>query len=378
DALAAGAIVPGKPAESTLVARIDAADPGELMPPPESHKKLDAGQKALLARWIEQGAEYQKHWAYEPPHKPEIPAGSGGIDHLVGRRLAEVGLRPSREADRRTLIRRLSFDLVGLPPSPADVEAFVADTRPDAYMLLLDRLLASPHYGERMAIGWLDVVRFADTIGYHSDTPRNVWPYRDWVIRSFNTNQPFDQFTIHQVAGDLVPDATQETRVGSAFNRLLLTTEEGGAQPKDYEARMLTDRVRAIGAAWLGQTTGCAQCHDHKFDPFTTRDFYALGAFFADIKEPIIGHPEDGMIVGTPEEHGRLATLDAALAEAKKKYDAMLPQLDAAQQQWEADVVAYGVTLPELRPDAQATDAEKNAAKQVAAALAKEPAQRDG
>ncbi|MFM8707248.1 MAG: PSD1 and planctomycete cytochrome C domain-containing protein, partial [Planctomycetia bacterium] len=377
-AVAAGAIVPGKPAESTLVARIDAAAPGELMPPPESHTRLDAGQKAILTRWIEQGAEYQKHWAYEPPRKPEIPAGATGIDHLVGRRLAAVGLRPSREADRRTLIRRLSFDLVGLPPSPADVEAFVADTRPDAYMLLVDRLLASPHYGERMAIGWLDVVRFADTIGYHSDTPRNVWPYRDWVIRSFNTNQPFDQFTIHQVAGDLVPDATQETRVGSAFNRLLLTTEEGGAQPKDYEARMLTDRVRAIGAAWLGQTTGCAQCHDHKFDPFTTRDFYALGAFFADIKEPIIGHPEDGMIVGTPEEHGRLATLDAALAEAKKKYDAMLPQLDAAQQQWEADVVAYGVTLPELRPDAQATDAEKNAAKQVAAALAKEPAQRDG
>ena len=378
DALSAGAIMPGKPAESTLVSRVNATDADELMPPPESHKKLDAKQKELLARWIEEGAEYQQHWAYEKPVKAEVPAGSSGIDHLVRKRLAAIGLQFSPEADRRTLIRRLSFDLLGLPPTPDEVAAFVADTRPDAYVLLVDRLLASPHYGEKMAIGWLDAVRFADTIGYHNDTPRNVWPYRDWVIRSFNDNQPFDQFTIHQVAGDLVPDANQETRVGSAFNRLLLTTEEGGAQAKDYEARMLTDRVRAIGAAWLGQTTGCAQCHDHKFDPFTTRDFYALGAFFADIKEPIIGHPEDGMVIGTPEEKERLAKLDAVLAEAKKKFDAIVPQLDAAQQQWEADIVAYNVTLPELAADAKATDAEKNTAKQVAASLAKEPAKRDG
>ena len=324
DAVTAGAIVPGKPAESTLVSRINATDSDELMPPPESHKKLDAKQKELLTRWIEEGAEYQKHWAYEQPVKVAVPAGTNGVDHLVRKRLAEVGLAPSPEADRRTLIRRLSLDLLGLPPTPDEVAAFVADTRPDAYVLLVDRLLASPHYGEQMAIGWLDVVRFADTIGYHSDNARNVWPYRDWVIRSFNANQPFDEFTIHQVAGDLVPDANQETRVGSGFNRLLLTTEEGGAQAKDYEARMLTDRVRAIGAAWLGQTTGCAQCHDHKFDPFTARDFYSLGAFFADIQEPIIGRREEGMIVGTPEEHKRLADLDAALADAKKKFDAIV------------------------------------------------------
>jgi hypothetical protein len=348
------------------------------MPPPESHKKLDAKQKALLTQWIAEGAEYQKHWAYEKPVKAEVPAGAHGVDHLVQKRLAEVGLAPSPEADRRTLIRRLSFDLLGLPPAPDEVTAFEQDTSSDAYARLVERLLASPHYGERMATGWLDVVRFADTIGYHSDTPRNVWPYRDWVIKSFNDNQPFDQFTIHQVAGDLVPDASQETRVGSAFNRLLLSTEEGGAQAKDYEARMLTDRVRAIGAAWLGQTTGCAQCHDHKFDPFTTRDFYALGAFFADIQEPIIGRREDGMIVGTPEEHKRLTDLDAALTAARKKFDAIVPQLDAAQQQWEADIAAYGVTLPELTADSKATDAEKNAAKQVVASLAKEQAKRDG
>jgi hypothetical protein len=378
DAVAAGAIVPGKPAESTLVSRINTTDAEELMPPPESHKKLDAKQKELLTQWIAQGAEYQKHWAYEKPVKAEVPAGANGVDHLVRKRLADVGLAPSPEADRRTLIRRLSLDLLGLPPTPDEVAAFVGDTRPDAYVALVDRLLASPHYGEQMAIGWLDVVRFADTIGYHSDNARNVWPYRDWVIRSFNANQPFDQFTIHQVAGDLVPDANQETRVGSAFNRLLLSTEEGGAQAKDYEARMLTDRVRAIGAAWLGQTTGCAQCHDHKFDPFTARDFYTLGAFFADIQEPILGRREDGMIIGTPEEHKRLAELDATLAEAKKKFDAIVPQLDAAQQQWEADIVAYNVTLSELAADAKASDAEKNVAKQVAASLAKEPAKRDG
>jgi hypothetical protein len=352
DAVAAGAIVPGKPAESTLVARINTTDVDELMPPPDSHKKLDAKQKEILTQWIAQGAEYQKHWAYEKPVKAEVPANTSGVDHLVRKRLADVGLAPSPEADRRTLIRRLSLDLLGLPPTPDEVAAFVGDTRADAYVLLVDRLLASPHYGEQMAIGWLDVVRFADTIG-------------------------FDQFTIHQVAGDLVPDANQETRVGSAFNRLLLSTEEGGAQAKDYEARMLTDRVRAIGAAWLGQTTGCAQCHDHKFDPITSRDFYTLGAFFADIQEPILGRREDGMIVGTPEEHRRLAELDATLAEAKKKFDVIVPQLDAAQQQWEADIVAYNVTLPELAADAKASDAEKNVAKQVAASLAKEPAKRD-
>jgi mono/diheme cytochrome c family protein len=378
DAVAAGAIVPGKSAESTLVARINVTDPDEIMPPPESHKKLDAKQKELLTRWIEQGAEYQKHWAYELPVKADVPAGTNGIDHLVHKRLSALSLKPSAEADRRTLIRRLSFDLLGLPPTPEEVAAFEQDTTPDAYEKVVDRLLANPHYGERMAIGWLDVVRFADTIGYHSDTPRNVWPYRDWVIRSFNDNKPFDQFTIQQIAGDLLPDANPDTRVASAFNRLLLTTEEGGAQAKDYEARMLTDRVRAVGAVWLGQTTGCAGCHDHKFDPITTRDFYSLGAFFADVEERAIGKREDGMVVGTPEEHKRLADLDVALAGAKKKLDTVLPQLDAAQKQWEADIVAYEVTLPELREGSKANDADKKTARQVADLLKKELAKRNG
>lgn len=376
DAIAGGAIEPGQPAASELVARLLSTDPDLQMPPPSSNKRLTARQIEILRKWIAQDAPYQLHWSYEPPVKAEIPAGENAVDHLVRRKLASAGLSPSPRADRRTLIRRLYSDLIGLPPTAEEVDAFVADQSPDAYGKLVERLLQSPNYGERMAIPWLDVVRFADTIGYHSDNPRNVWPYRDWVIRSFNDNKPFDQFTLEQVAGDLLPDANVETRVGSAFNRLLLSTEEGGAQPKDYEARMLTDRVRAIGAAWLGQTTGCAQCHDHKFDPFTTRDFYSLGAFFADIQEPILGRREDGMAVTTPDQDAELARLDAQLATAREQYQAILPSLDIAQQQWEADLVDYQVTLPELREGSGATAADKKAATNVAAFVAKPDPQR--
>jgi Protein of unknown function (DUF1553)/Protein of unknown function (DUF1549)/Planctomycete cytochrome C len=343
EAIKAEAFVPGKPDESELVARIFSTDPDEMMPPPKSNKKLDARQKEILKRWVQQGAEYQQHWSYEKPFRAQSPAGPNAVDLLVGRRLAEVGLKLSPEADRRTLIRRLSSDLTGLPPTSVEVKAFALDTSPDAYDRLVDRLLASPHYGERMAIDWLDVVRFADTVGYHSDNPRNVWPFRDWVIKSFNDNKPFDHFTLEQIAGDLLPDANIETRVGSAFNRLLLSTEEGGAQPKDYEARMLTDRVRAVGVAWLGQTTGCAQCHDHKFDPVTMRDFYSLGAFFADIQEPIIGRREDGMVVASAEDQKTLAKLDAAVAAAKKHLEGVAPQLDVARAERERQAFARGL-----------------------------------
>ena len=298
DAIAKKAFIPGKPDQSALVKRIFTKDADDLMPPADSHKQLTAAQKELLKRWVAEGAEYQTHWAYVPPVKAAIPTGANGVDVLVQKRLKEIGLKPSAEADRRTLARRLYFDLLGLPPKPEEVDAFVNDKSPDAYAKLVERLLASPHYGERMAIGWLDVVRYADTIGYHSDTPRNVFPYRDYVIQSFNENKPFDQFTREQLAGDLLPNASQATRVASAFNRLILSTEEGGAQAKDYEQRYLTDRVRAVGTVWLAQTLGCCQCHDHKFDPSSQRDFYSMGAFFADIKEPIVGKREEGMLVG--------------------------------------------------------------------------------
>ena len=361
-ALAREAFVPGEAAGSELVARINAKDEDEVMPPPDSHKQLSGRDKVILEKWIAQGAAYQRHWAYEKPVKAAIPAGANGVDVLVARRLAALGMTAAPEADRRTLIRRVYSDLVGLPPTPDEVAAFVADQTTDAYAKVVDRLLANPHYGERMAIGWLDVVRFADTIGYHSDNPRNIWPYRDWVIRSFNVNKRFDRFTLEQIAGDLLPDASVETRVGSAFNRLLLSTEEGGAQPKDYEARMLADRVRAIGTTWLGQTTGCAQCHDHKFDPFTTRDFYALGAFFADVKEASIGKREDGMRIATTEESATMARMASAAAIAKKRVEALAGEIDAAQAAWEAAMVS-----PEAR---------KGLPRAVVVALAKLPAAR--
>ena len=338
EALAREAIKPGKPEESELVARIFSSDPVMLMPPAKSNKSLTAEQKELLKRWIAEGAEYQGHWAYLPPVKPAVPAGANGVDHLVGQRLGKLGLKPSPEADRRTLARRLYFDLLGLPPKPEEVDAFAADAAPDAYDRLVEKLLASPHYGERMAEGWLDVVRYADTIGYHSDTPRNVYPFRDYVIQAFNGNKPFDQFTVEQLAGDLLPSGSLEQKVASCFNRLLLTTEEGGAQAKDYEARMLGDRVRAVGAIWLGQTIGCCQCHDHKFDPFTSRDFYSLGAFFADIQEPIIGAREPGMNVPNEEQAKKLAELQVAAADAQRTLDAASPERDAAQVAWEQAV----------------------------------------
>lgn len=364
EAISGKAIIPGKVNESELIARIVTDDEDDLMPPPDSHKKLTARQKEILRKWVAQGAGYQQHWAYEKPVKATIPAGQNGVDHLVQKRLAEIGLKPSPEADKRTLIRRVYFDLLGLPPTPAEVATFEADKEPDAYEKLVGRVLKNPHYGERMAISWLDQVRFADTIGYHSDNPHNVWPYRDYVIKSFNTNKPFDRFTIEQIAGDLMPDASQETRVGSAFNRLLLTTEEGGAQAKDYEQRMLTDRVRAIGNAWMGQTTGCAQCHDHKFDPFTMRDFYSMGAFFADIKEPILGRREPGMTVLDAEGEKKQADIANRLAAARAELDKPHPELAAAQAAWEKaalEAIAASAQWQVLKPTG-AKAAKKNIA----------------
>lgn len=338
EAVKAEAFIPGNATKSELVARILTDDEDDLMPPPDSHKKLTPRQKDILKKWIDQGAAYQQHWAYEKPVKAAIPAGVNPVDHLVHQRLAEIGLKPSPRADARTLIRRLYFDLVGLPPKPSEVSDW-SDPSDKRYEQLVDSLFNNPHYGERMAIGWLDVVRFADTIGYHSDNSHNVWPYRDYVIQSFNSNKPFDRFTIEQIAGDLMPGSNQETKVGSAFNRLLLTTEEGGAQAKDYEQRMLTDRVRAVGNAWMGQTTGCAQCHDHKFDPITQRDFYELGAFFADIKEPILGRREPGMTVLDAAGEKRQADIAQRLADLQKEFAKPRLELAAAQAGWETQAL---------------------------------------
>jgi len=285
------AIVPGKPERSLLVARISAPDPKHRMPPPDSHKHLSAEQIATLIRWIEGGAVYEAHWAdtpvrvVGPPEVADETWASSTIDRWIYSRLAAAGLRPSPEADRTTLIRRLSFDLIGLPPTPEQVADFLSDTRPDASERVVDRLLSSPHYGERMAIYWLDLVRYADTVGYHGDQEHPIQPYREWVIEAFNANMPFDRFTTEQLAGDLLPEPTIAQKVATGYNRVLQTTHEGGAQAKEYLAIYAADRVRNFGSVWLAATIGCAQCHDHKYDPLLQRDFYSLAAFFADIEE---------------------------------------------------------------------------------------------
>jgi hypothetical protein len=291
EAIAGEAFVPGKPNESELVKRVFTTDPDDAMPPPDSHKTLTATQKELLKRWIAEGAEYQSHWSYVKVTRPEPPPVRNGrwirnpIDAFILENLEARRVKPSREADRRTLLRRLSLDLIGLPPTPEEIANFVADKDPDAYAQQVERLLASPHYGERMAVPWLDLARFSDTVGYHGDQNQRIFPYRDYVIASFNNNRRFDRFTAEQLAGDLLPNPTTDMRVATGFNRLNMVTREGGAQPKEYLAKYAADRVRTVSITWLGSTMGCAECHDHKFDPFTSRDFYSMAAFFADVQQ---------------------------------------------------------------------------------------------
>jgi len=291
-------VAPGKPETSELVHRITTDDVLERMPPAKSAARLTPAQIKLIELWIRQGAPWKGHWSYVLASRPKTPglarrsAAANPIDEFIDSRLEAEGLAPAPEASRATLIRRLGFDLTGLPPTPEEVDSFKAEERPDAYERLVDRLIASPHYGERMAIFWLDLVRFADTTGYHGDNHVDLSLYRDYVIRSFNANRPFDRFTIEQIAGDLVPGPTDETRIASGYNRLLQTTQEGGAQAKEYTAKYAADRVRNVSTVWLGSTMGCAECHDHKYDPFTSRDFYSLAAFFADVKETAVGVQE--------------------------------------------------------------------------------------
>lgn len=290
-ALEKGAIVPGKPEESKLIERIFSDDSEEIMPPPKSRKVLSAAQKGLLRQWISSGAEYEPHWAYMKLRRPAVPQASDPawvrdpIDAFILRTLDEKKIHPSPEAPKTTLFRRLSLDLVGLPPTPQEVEDFLNDSSAGAYERQVDRLLNSPHFGERMAVPWLDVVRYADTVGYHGDQNQNIFPYRDYVIDAFNSNKSFDQFTVEQLAGDLLPAPTVEQQIASGFNRLNMVTREGGAQAKEYLAKYAADRVRTVSMAWLGSTMGCAECHDHKYDPFTSKDFYQMEAFFADIKQ---------------------------------------------------------------------------------------------
>jgi hypothetical protein len=284
-------IVPGKPDESVLVRRITSKDPEERMPPPAAARDLSAAQIETLKRWVADGAKWEKHWAFIPPARPDLPLVNDAnwarnpIDRFILARLDRAGLKPSREAERTTLIRRMSFDLTGLPPTPQEVDAFVRDTTPDAVDRLADRLLASPRYGERMAWRWLEASRYADTHGYQTDGPRDMYRWRDWVIEAYNRNLPFDRFTIEQLAGDLLPNPTLDQRIATGFNRNHRGNSEGGIVPEEYAVEYVADRVETTATVWLGLTFTCARCHDHKFDPFTQAEFYRLFAFFNNVPE---------------------------------------------------------------------------------------------
>ena len=341
-------IVPGDPDKSAIVQKIFRTD-ARVMPPPYIHKELTAAQKNTIRQWVAEGAKYEGHWAYQPIERPTPPAIAGAtnpIDAFIQARLAKEGLHPSPEADRRTLIRRVSFDLTGLPPTPEETAAFEHDQSPDAYVKLVDRLMASPRYAEQQAMHWLDFVRYADTCGFHGDNALPAWPYRDYVLHAFQDNKPYDAFTREQLAGDLIPNATREQKVASAYNRLNRTSAEGGLQPKEYLAKYAADRVRTTAAIWMGSTLGCAECHDHKFDPFLSRDFYSMESFFADIKEtglvPDRGSKAWGsqLALPTPEQERQEAQLTARVAEAKQKLDDQMASLAGERAAWEKQLLA--------------------------------------
>lgn len=351
-------IVPGDPEHSAIIQRIFAPTAARRMPPQYAHKELTDQQKDLLRRWVAEGAVYQGHWAYRQVQRPTTPAGVNPIDFFIQARLTQAGLTPAPEADRRTLIRRVTLDLTGLIPSPTEVQAFENDHSLQAYEHVVDRLLGSPHYAEQRAMHWLDAVRYADTCGFHGDNIFPAWPYRDYVLNAFRNNKPFDQFTREQLAGDLLPNATTEQKVASAYNRLNRTSAEGGLQPDEYLAKYGADRVRTVSVAWLGSTMGCAECHDHKFDPFLTKDFYAMKAFFSDVEEtgllPDRGEKAWGTQIElpTPDQQSQRTALDEQILAAKQALDARLNTPSVEQEsalfaRWKSGALAWQFQQPE-------------------------------
>ena len=341
-------IVPGKSAASELFRRIAARDPDELMPPPESNRRLTAQQIELVKRWIEEGAKWGRHWAFNPIADTKPPKVRNrrwplnDIDRFVLARLEQEGLQPSPEADRQRLLRRISLDLTGLPPTPAEMDAFLGDNSAGAWEKVVNRLLNSPRFGERMASQWLDLARYADTYGYQMDAPRPVWPYRDWVIKAFNENMPFDRFVTWQLAGDLLPDASSEQRLATAFNRLHLQNEEGGIVEEEFRVSYVVDRVDTFGTAFLGLTLECSRCHDHKFDPLTMRDFYSLFAFFQNIDEagqiPYTGFvdytPVPTLLLADAATGARLAKFEEQIAAKEKQAGAFREAARGAFGEW--------------------------------------------
>jgi hypothetical protein len=348
-----GVIVPGSAAKSLLVKKINEPNPEDRMPPPDSGHALNDKQKALLARWIDEGAKWDSHWSFTAPVRTEPPAPKQAgwvrnpIDQFIAARLDREGLRPSPEADKVTLLRRLTYDLTGLPPTPAEIDAFVADRSPDAYDKRVDALLASPHYGERMAMPWLDAARYADTHGYHIDSLRGMWHWRDWVISAFNRNLPFDRFVVEQLAGDLLADATPEQKIASGFNRNHMINFEGGAIAEEYQVEYVIDRVEATSSAFMGLTMGCARCHTHKFDPITHKEFYQFFAFFNSVPEQgLDGRTGNAAPVLPLPSPAQKAQLDA-LNEAIGVRDAAIADKVVAplQQAWET---RFAETVPPI------------------------------
>ncbi|HTD68260.1 MAG TPA: DUF1549 domain-containing protein, partial [Candidatus Limnocylindria bacterium] len=340
------AIVPGDLKNSKLVERITSKDEDEIMPPLKTGKKLTPVQIDLLKRWIAEGATWQTHWAYEAPKRPALPPvkdkkwARNEIDSFILARLDKEGLKPAPEADKPTLIRRATLDLTGLPPTPDEVDAYLADKSPQAYEKVVDRLLESPRYGEHQARYWLDAARYADSHGYHIDSDRSMWKYREWVINAYNKNMPFDEFTTEQLAGDMLPEATIDQKIGSGYVRCNLSTGEGGAIVEEYQSKYSFDRTETTSTIWLGLTMTCARCHTHKYDPIQHREYYGLYAIFNNLNESVmdgnVPNPAPFMKVPTPEQSSREQDLKKLLADGRTKLDAPISELDKMQPEWEA------------------------------------------
>lgn len=363
-------IVPGKPEESAVMQRLQSPNKAMRMPPAHTGAVVSPAEIAMLEQWIRDGAVWQKHWSFIPPTKATVPAGQSPIDFFVRQRLAKQGMTPSAAADRRTLIRRASLDVAGLPPTPEEVAAFVNDQSPKAYEKVVDQLLASPAYAERMAIRWLDASRYADTNGYQTDADRIMWRWRDWVIDAFNRNMPFDQFAIEQIAGDLLPNATLSQQIATGFSRNHRGNSEGGIVPEEYLMEYAADRSETMSTVFLGLTVGCARCHNHKYDPITQKEYYQLFSYFNNIGEPgrylKYGNSPPMVQAPTPNQDAKLHELRAALNSAEKTFKAMEPAITAAQGKWERTVSPDAAWVSEeklessLFPASQSFDGKKN------------------
>ena len=350
-------IVPGKIEESEFHYRIRSDDPEEIMPPPESHATLTAKEKDLLEKWIKEGAKYDKHWAFVPPVASAPPAknskwGRNEIDSFILENLKKHDLKPSAQADGYSLVRRLYLDLIGLPPTPEQADAFVSDKRPDAYERLIDKLLASPHYGEKWGREWLDLARYADSNGYEKDRPRNIWPYRDWVIRALNEDMPYDQFTIEQLAGDMLPNATQEQKTATGFHRNTQLNEEGGIDPLEFRFYAAVDRVATTGTVWMGLTTGCAQCHTHKYDPITHDEYFGLMSLLDNVDEPDLFLETEAQAKQAEQIQSQIQTKSLALQEDIEGFD-------QAFEKWRTKEEANATLWANLLPTAMKTNLPK-------------------